>query len=282
MKTTTKVFVFTALSYAAGLAHASLDIVGISLGMTPSEVANEIQGYAKEQNMRPLIRSINLSARDPATRRSVALPNGKFVAQYSVGEARQNASGADGKDELNVNFTPTPGKERVAAIYRRIGFNPSMAPSNANLFNDLKTKYGTPSYETPASQGAYKSTLIWSFDASGNLMKNFDPEKCRVKLPFPNGSILSPTSPENSWEEPILKSWPTVEAYYGSCGTTLLTIRSEINARIGATQRLYVSLHATKAVIDAQRQANALMQAGDESAKSEAIKGAASVKSPRL
>ncbi len=282
MKTTSKVFVFAALSYAAGLAQASLDVVGISLGMTPSEVSKEIQGYAKEQNMRPLIRSINLSARDPATQRTVALPNGKFVAQYSVGEARQDASGPDGKDELSVNFTPTPGKERVAAIYRRIGFNPSTAPSNSNLFNDLKKKYGTPSYETPASQGAYKSTLIWAFDGSGNLMKNFDPKKCTVKLPFPSGSILSPTSPENSWEESILKWVPTVEAYYALCGTTLLTIRSEINARIGATQRLYVSLHSTKEVVDTQRQADAFMQAGDESAKSNAIKDSQNVKSPRL
>lgn len=282
MKTTFKFFTLAVLSYSPILVQASPDVLGISLGMTPDQVSKEIREYANEQKLRPLIRTINLSARNPATGRTVALPNGKFVAQYSVGEARQDISGADGKDELSVNFTPTPGNEQVAAIYRRVGFNPGMAPSNANLFNDLKKKYGTPSFESPASQSLHKSMLIWSFDSSGKLSKNFDATRCAVKLPIPTAYVLSPTSPEHSWEEHVLKSWPSLQAYYDVCGTTLLSIRTDINARIGAVQRMYVSLHATKAIIDAQRQANDLMQKGDESAKSNAIKGAESVKSPRL
>lgn len=282
MKTTFKLLSLALLSYSPVLAQAAPDVVGIGLGMTPNEASKEIQSYANEQKLRPLTRTINLSARNPATGRTEALPNGKFIAQYAVGEARQNVSGADGQDELSVNFTPAPGNEKVAAIYRRVGFNPGMAPSNANLLSDLKKKYGTPSFETPAAQNGSKTRLIWSFDASGNLLKNIDAEKCNVKLPAPTSYILSPTSPEHSWEEPILKAWPSLQAYYDTCGATVLSVRTEINARVGTVQRLYVALHATKAIIDAQRQANDFMQKGNESAKNNAIKGAENVKSPRL
>jgi hypothetical protein len=74
MKTTFKLLSLAVLSYSPVLAQAAPDVVGIGLGMTPNEASKEIQSYANEQKLRPLPRTINLSARNPATGRTEALP----------------------------------------------------------------------------------------------------------------------------------------------------------------------------------------------------------------
>ena len=70
-------------------AQAAPDVLGIGLGMTPDQVARAMQTHAASLRQRPSMLTIQLTARDPATGRAVALPNGKYVAQYAIGEARQ-------------------------------------------------------------------------------------------------------------------------------------------------------------------------------------------------
>lgn len=263
-------------------AQAVPDVLGISLGMTPDQVAKAMQAHAAELRQRPSILTIQLTARDPATGRAVALPNGKYVAQYAIGEARQEITGSDGEDELSVNFSPRPGKEGAAAIYRRLGFKPGEAPLNTNLLADLRRKYGPPSFEVPPTTGLASSELLWAFDEAGKAVVSHGGQRCMVPLPAPTAYVRSPTAPESPWEQPIVQAWSSTETYYRACGTSVLRVRTTTDRNLGTTSRLYVTYQAVKDVIQAQQGANDLMRRGEESAKGEAVKGAGQVKAPRL
>jgi hypothetical protein len=119
-----------------------IDVSGVKLGMSPGEVHTVLSS----KNLRNLHEwSENLSYRDAATGKMLAIANGRFVnviaASNSASPAADTGYERDG-ESFEVMFTPTPGHERVMAIVHTVGYSAANAVHESALEAGLIDKYG--------------------------------------------------------------------------------------------------------------------------------------------
>lgn len=279
LKTTTLSFL-TVIS--CGTAYAAKDVLGFELGMSPEKARPLIENRGAELKISPQVGTVQLSIRNAATDRTEPLADSTYTSYIRIGEARQEINGSDNQDEINLNFTSSPGSEKLAAIYRRVGFSGSNAPLLINLVSDLKKKYGAPTFEY-ADESKMPVLLLWSFGEKGSLMPKNGGLTCNVNFPAPTANNSHPTAPRVSWVQPIQSAgYEGLDSYYSDCGSTILMIRFTRNSQLGTVNRLYFQYLGVRDVITAQESANQLMAKASEASKNRAIKGANQVQSPKL
>jgi len=134
------------------------DILGIRVGMTSEEALAILKARAPKETWQTF--SAQLTFQDSRFQ-SVKLPNGTFRG------AVKNRSADSSGNMYIVYLTPTPGKERVAAVTRYQGFNQytQERPLFDSLVAGLIEKYGKPTLNQ-SQKGGY-ARLIWAFDAGG-------------------------------------------------------------------------------------------------------------------
>jgi len=137
---------------------AGPDLLGIRIGMTTEEALAILKARAPKESWQTY--SAQLTFQDSRFQ-SVKLPNGTFRG------ALKNTSADSSGNMYIVYLTPTPGKERVAAVTRYQGFNQytQERPLFDSLVAGLIEKYGKPTLNQ-SQKGGY-ARLVWAFDAAG-------------------------------------------------------------------------------------------------------------------
>ncbi len=161
----------TALAPAAAPAAVSrfpsgmVDVSGVKLGMSPGEV----KAVLSSKNLRNRNEwSENLSYRDAATGKMLALANGRFVNVIAASNPASTAAGtgyeSDG-ESFEIMFTPTPGHERVMAIVHTVGYAATDAIHETALEAGLIDKYGGF-----AAGDSLPQSATWLYQAGGTVM----------------------------------------------------------------------------------------------------------------
>lgn len=172
-------------SGAGGLAGP--DFLGIRVGMTPEET----QSILKTRVPKETWQTVNMQlAFTNAKFQTAKVPNGTYRA------AVENKTRDGFSDRYIVYLTPTPGKERVAAVIRLQTFRQDR-PLFDELVAGLIEKYGKPTYRGKVTPGKF----IWAFDGDGK------PRAFGIKDPSGWGAPC-----ENFEELPILSSQLTPSA----------------------------------------------------------------------
>jgi len=274
----------SSLSFVSGTALAQkgfsdLDIQGLKMGMAPVQTMPIIQLLAAKNGSKVREKSLQLGGRDPAKGIFVPLNNGKVTIQLQSGAVDMASTSQDYPDAVSVNFTPVPGEEKIAAIYRRSPYKAGARPIDDNVASDLLAKYGKPTYEESGKHSA-QDFFVWAFDSNGTPLKSWAGKKCLLQFPKPDGRTSDPTSTNNSWSWIIESQWEDkqVSSYYKSCGTKLLIIESMIDSQIRTVNQISFIFYDIQAVIDGQKKANELMAAVSRNVTKDVIKGANQVK----
>ncbi|OQW86022.1 MAG: hypothetical protein BWK72_19070 [Rhodoferax ferrireducens] len=249
------------------------------MGMAPVQTMPIIQQLAAKNGSKVREKSLQLGGRDPAKGIFVPLNNGKVTIQLQSGAVDMASTSQDYPDAVSVNFTPVPGEEKIAAIYRRSPYKAGARPIDDNVASDLLAKYGKPTYEESGKHSA-QDFFVWAFDSNGTPLKSWAGKKCLLQFPKPDGRTSDPTSTNNSWSWIIESQWEDkqVSSYYKSCGTKLLIIESMIDSQIRTVNQISFIFYDIQAVIDGQKKANELMAAVSRNVTKDVIKGANQVK----
>lgn len=254
------------------------EVVGVRLGMTAAEATAILKRRPVSQGeRRPYAGYIVLVADAPGVNGRIAVPNGKYLSLLANGETGRNATTTDHDDRFNVSFTPVPGNERVAAIYRRVGFPLGAKPLKENLVNDLIKKYGKPTQIQ-----ARASTYIWAFDTHGNLMTGWLGNQCNVEFPEPSAYVTDPTSPEFRWTNNLAQGWKSKLDFFQSCGSRVLRVELQGPTDLPVVDSLRLSYSDVQAVIAGQRVAAGLTAAARKNTAETAVRSANQVKTPDL
>lgn len=262
------------------IAGGGPEVLGLRLGMGPKETLDILRQRPIPPNERPYrIGFILLVAENPNGTGRIPVPDGKYVSQISNGETGQNATSTDHDDRVSANFTPTPGNERLAAIYRRLGFASGSKPSIQSLAADLNAKYGVPTATSKTNSG---KKYVWAFDGHNNQIRSWgSTSSCYVEFPSPDAYVRQPTSPEVKWTNSLV-NWKGKGTYVQACGSRILTVDVTLLPGEQLADSMRLSFLDIASVIDGQREASALIAATRKNAEDKQIHNADRVKSPEL
>lgn len=137
--------------------RAGHNILGIQLGMTPSEVRKILEG-------RPGMRVNEARSAlmyQPISGHPKRIPNSDYVASIFATPIRGNL------ENITVVFTPVAGRERAISIERKQDFPIGQKPSIEATVGALVDKYGPYSYKL--SPGGPFINYFWRFDSQAKL-----------------------------------------------------------------------------------------------------------------
>lgn len=157
----------------------SIDILGITLGMTQEEVTALLRReYGGEPEVSMPVIGISYNG--------IKIQSQPFVSAITI-------SKANGEDQIEVAFSfPTTGS-RVVGVSRTLFFRDSLtAPRVADMFDQLHAKYGAGSLFRPVSFVPTYTQESWGLNAAG-------PVKCPNDIcPTPYARMDSDTSLQQS------------------------------------------------------------------------------------
>lgn len=136
---------------------ASIDVLGVRLGMTAAEAAK----VARSANS-----SYQLTTGQPF--RFDVLPNVGFN-EIATLRAPQSPDGKVGQDGLDIRLTQPPNTPLVYHVARNKQFGEPERPTVANLIAGLREKYGREDVvnPSPTEPGVEWRMAFWIYDANG-------------------------------------------------------------------------------------------------------------------
>jgi hypothetical protein len=150
-------------------AHSSartLDILGIPLGVTPSEFEKRV----KALDGRFVIRR---------TDAQLQVPDSIHVSSVMAREASKQFAWID--DQIFADFPAPPNKNVAQRIARSKKYEPGKEPTLDNVERALFEKYGRPGHTVPSFVGR-PTMYVWTFDPAGNPTQAAErlKEKCTM------------------------------------------------------------------------------------------------------
>lgn len=150
---------------------AGPDILGIQIGMSPSEIRPLVKG-------RPTLKSYQEYKGRLAYRgvrgETKAVPNSEYIAGIHGWSRAPGVSAAT--DALLVTFSAEGGKERAIAVSRVQHFPSNETPTLRSYEEGLNAKFGPPNFRKPGGTGATGTEVIlfWYFDSRGTVSPRKD------------------------------------------------------------------------------------------------------------
>jgi hypothetical protein len=207
---------------AGGASAAGPDLLGIRIGMTPEEALSILKARAPKETWQTVTAQLMFrSIKNPGVPMA-NVPNGTYRA------ALINKPRANWDDRYYVFLTPTPGKERVAAVLRSQNYQigqdrPLFDPVIAGLIE----KFGKPTHRKGSGSNDY-NFIFWAYDADGKPRTlgtvNQDGNPCTqgVTLPFDARSAAEWSLMYSPVTTVAIKGKEMKVSYVTSCGDTIV------------------------------------------------------------
>jgi hypothetical protein len=198
-----------------------VDIVGIKLGMTPSQVIAALKANSPTLGFKTFTTRLIMPSTDPAF---VKVPH-YIVAHKSPAPAPDYS-----QEYIIIEFTLPPNPPVVDRVYRKVMFAGGKGAANGTLVKAMETKYGT---ETNINANSYH----WMFLNSGQPVTQpltGTNAACEVVNGNQDGSFGNPPVNDNN---------PSTE--YGDQPITLQYMSQPDNTDVGPACDAYVSVLGT-------------------------------------
>lgn len=147
--------VLTSETRGGNITQTGPDILGIRLGMNPTEVQKIIQNFPRLESFSEKATLDHL----PASGGWKPIPNSEYVGRLQAHQGKSIRV-----ESLIVAFTPFAQQERAVSIERKQIFPPDQKPTVETLVSALTEKYGPISYKR---NNAFGNNYFWRYDANG-------------------------------------------------------------------------------------------------------------------
>jgi len=138
-----------------------VDIVGIKLGMTPTEAVAAVKAYNPNLKIETLTARLEHPAGTPGN--FVRVP--QTISAYTA-NVRQDLGPVEW---IAMQFTMPPGPPLLAKVQRYTGFVSSQPVMASTLLQSLRKKYGQDNYSSTARE--------WVYDSNGKLLTRVSNEQ---------------------------------------------------------------------------------------------------------
>jgi hypothetical protein len=198
-----------------------VDIVGIKLGMTPSQVTAALKANSPTLGFKIFTTRLIMPSTDPAF---VKVPH------YIVAHKSPSPAADHSQEYIIIEFTLPPNPAVVDRVYRRVMFADGKGVANGTLVSALEKKYGT---ETNINANSYH----WMFMNSGQPVTKplgGNSAACAFVNGNQDGSFANPPVNDNN-----------SSTEYGDQPITLQYMSQPDNSDIAPACDAYVSLEGT-------------------------------------